>query len=71
MAAAANMMMCGALLPARGPLVVISLVVTNDVGDGREAIDAVRRMRRSTRPDHQDEHQSTNEGLPAWHGRRP
>ena len=71
MTAAAGMMVRDTLVRARRHLVFVAIEMLNRLGCYRDAVEPLRRMRRSTRPQHEDKHHRANERSPTVHHRRP
>lgn len=71
MPAAAAMMMRRALFALGRALVAITLVVTSCLSRRGKANFPLGGVRKSARPNHQDEHQRANQSFPASHQRGP
>lgn len=68
---APGMMVCGPLIGSRRRLILVAVEVVRSLRRYRNAIEPFRRMRRSARPKHQNEHHRAKEGGPTVHQRRP
>jgi len=71
MAAAAGMVVRDAFISARRKFVLVPFEMTLGSSAHRNAIEALSRMRESACPQHEDEHQRSDQGLPASHQRHP
>lgn len=71
MAVTACMVMRYALFSVERKLIAVTFIVTGCLGSCRDAIDWLCRTRETTRPDHQDEKQRTQQDLECRHESRP
>ena len=68
---AAGMVMRDTLLTVRGKLVLVPFVMARSLRGRGNAIGPFGGMRQSARPEHQEEHERADQGLPGSHQRRP
>lgn len=64
---APRMVVCDPLIGSRRHLILLAVEVICSFGSHRYAAEPFRRLRRSTRPQHENEHHRANKGGPAVH----